>query len=323
MTNCLLKDISEKILKYRNDLSDKEKSLYRTTLDNKITNKTIDSYWYSNNTQEAISREYINLIKDIIFDEKKCLDFIENKYNFMCDYVSRNTFYALKWIETYQYNNEFRKLIVSTIPSEKAFILSLEKPEDLDFLYQSIGHNNNEANKESVLERLWLSIDNINVPDIYNIFNKNIIQKLSFKEILDVMVDSFNANKTIISKLENKKFYRSLGENLFCHILEYNRDHNMDKVISEYESLSDSDKEFVNKMILSYRNLYIGSVIKNEGINNIRSFKRFKSIDILEAYTFSLNSNNFGGMILLFYLKYMLYGIFVKNKMYLSIFLIK
>lgn len=290
MTKCLIENIFERYMSYRKDSQEIQNHARERFYNNYINPPMERSYYSQSDDRKVIAAGYLNLFSDILHDESKLLSLIDTQPKFVDDYIDR-ILLALNFKTTFNYPEKFRKMLFRNI-SKNLYMLMFKDAQDFDMfvevMYDKIFDRNkneepsHEEKKARVLAEIW---DNSNLADN---FEDPILRTMSFKQLMDLMVDPFNVDKSILSKQTNGYHFHITFAKAVAHHLDSKLSDDSE-ALKEWETLSDEDKQFLGKMILIYKNR-TGSGYEN--IEAIEFFKKFKSLDILQAFTFKLSSSS-------------------------------
>lgn len=288
MKRYLIEDIYEKYMNWRKD-SDEVKNIDRESFYTYYINKSMDRTYYSDSRQ-PMAGDYINVFTPILQDSNKLIDLCTNKADFVKDYM-RSCLAGFKFYDMFKYPIEFRKLMIDIVDKDY-FLLFLEKPEDFDQLYEAM------YNKITYDKKVEKSADDKKAELIREMFNGRISERLeqrhldgfSFKQLMEIFIDPFNLNKKALMEQGEYHYHEEFAKAVYHHINRI-KDPEKNEALKEWESLSDEDKQFIESMILKYKSYKLGTTYGDECIDQINYFKKFKSLNILEAYTFKLTSN--------------------------------
>lgn len=290
MTKCLIENIFERYMSYRKDSQEIQNHARQKFYNNYINPPMERSYYSQSDDRKAIATGYLNLFSDILHDESKLLSLIDTQPKFVDDYADR-ILLALNFKTTFNYPEKFRKMLMKNI-TKGLYMLMFKDAQDFDMfvdvMYDKVYNNNkneelsHEEKKARILAEIW---DTSNLTDH---FEDSILRTMSFKQLMDLMVDPFNVDKKVLSnQTDSYHFYSTFARAVAHHLDSKLSDDS--EALKEWETLSDEDKEFLGKMILTYKNRTGGGY---ENIEAIEFFKKFKSLNILQAFTFKLSSSS-------------------------------
>lgn len=291
MTKCLIENIFERFMSYRKDSQEVLNADRERFYNNYINPPMERSYYSQNDDRKVIAAGYLNLFSDILHDESKLLSLIDTQPKFVDDYSDRMLL-ALNFKTTFNYPEKFRKMLFRNI-SKSLFMLMLKDEKDFDtfteVMYKRIFDLNkntepsHEEMKAKILAEIW---DTSNLTDH---FTDTKLSGLTFKQLMEIMIDPFNVDKNILTKQTDSYNFYSTFARAASHHLEKKLSAEDSEALKEWESsLSDEDKQFLGKMILQYKKRVGGGY---DTMDIIEFFKKFKSLDILEAFTFKETSN--------------------------------
>ena len=291
MTKCLIENIFERFMSYRKDSQEIQNSDRQKFYNNYINPPMERSYYSQSDDRKAIATGYLNLFSDILHDESKLLSLIDTQPKFVDDYIDRMLL-VLNFKTTFNYPEKFRKMLMKNI-TKGLYMLMFKDAQDFDMfvdvMYDKVYNNNkneelsHEEKKARILAEIW---DTSNLTDH---FTDAQLSCLTFKQLMDIMIDPFNVDKNVLTKQTENYYFYSTFAKAASHHLEQKLSINDSEALKEWESsLSDDDKQFLGKMILQYKRRVGGGY---DAMDAIEFFKKFKSMDILEAFTFRESSN--------------------------------
>jgi len=291
MKRYLIEDIYEKYMHWRKD-SKEVQNIDRESF-KKYLDKSMDRSYYSERN-ESFAIDYITIFNPILTDFPKLEKMCEEKPEFIKEYM-RNCLAGFKFYDTFKYPMAFRKLLVSIVDKSHMFLF-LQNKEDFEALYESmwqkISFDSKNSSASSVQKKVLVADDLFDSTPIQDKIEPKHITMMPFKQIMEMYLDTFNLDKKQVIELNKNYFYNQLAKSLFNH-LQQNMDPDKSEALKEWnEELSDEDKEFISKMTLKRKIYRLHNNFGFEYPDQIEYFKRFKSFDILEAFTFTQSSNS-------------------------------
>lgn len=288
MSKYLLEDIWNKYMSWRTD-SEEIQNIDRESF-NKFLNRSMDRSYYED-SHEPFAKSFLQLFKNTYDDQTKLEQVVKNDPEFVKEYF-RNCLAGMKFKDSFKLPMSFRKLLV-TLVERQYWMLMFEKPEDFDELYETMynklnSHSNTvekspEVKKAEVLRQLYDS------SPIQDKLEDKHIRQMSLKQIMEIYLP-FNISRKALIEAGAYTYHKELASDLYRSI-ERIMDPDQSNALKEWETLSDDDKEFIGRMVRNHKNYSIGEFVGYENMEYISFFKRFKSLDILEAYTFKLSSS--------------------------------
>ena len=289
MAGYLLEDIFNKYMSWRTD-SEEVQNIDKESF-KKFINKSMDRTYYAD-SHERFAKEFLDVFNNTFDSSEKIEQIVEQNPEFVKEYF-RNCIACMKFKDSFKFPMSFRKLLVNLI-DKQYWMLMFEKPEDFDELYDIMylrinsGSNTVERSPEfrkaEVLRQMYDS------SPIQDKLEDKHIRQMTFKQMMEIYIP-FNISKKTLVEMDGWHYHKELAKNLYRG-LERIMDPDQSNALKEWnEDLTDEDKNFISKMILLYKNHSIGEFVGYEDMKTISFFKKFKSLDILEAYTFKLSSS--------------------------------
>lgn len=291
MKKYLIEDVYEKYMHWRKD-SKEMQDIDRRSF-NQYLDKSMDRSYYSERN-EKFALEYINVFNSTLTDFPKLEKMCNEKPEFIKEYM-RNCLAGLKFCDTFKYPMAFRKLLVDIVDKSHMFLF-LQNKEDFEALYESmwqkISYDSNNSNPSPIQKKVLVINDLFDSVSVQNKIESKHMKNMPFKQIMEIYLDTFNLDKKQVVELNTDYFYNQLAKTLFGRI-QQNMDPYQSEALKEWdEELSDEDKEFISKITLKRKIYKLDNNYGFEYPDQIEYFKRFKSFDILEAFTFVQSSNS-------------------------------
>lgn len=289
MAGYLLEDIFNKYMSWRTD-SKEVQNIDRESF-NRFLTKSMDRSYYAD-SHEKFAKEFFNVFSNTFNTSEKLEQIAEQNPEFVKEYF-RNCIACMQFKDSFKLPMNLRKLLINLV-DKQYWLLMFEKPEDFDELYDAMylrinsGSNTLERSPEfrkaDVLRQMY---DSSSVQD--KLEDKH-IRQMTFKQMMEIYIP-FNISKKTLVEMDGWHYHKELAKNLYRG-LERVMDPDQSNALKEWESsLTDEDKDFISKMILNHKNYSIGEFVGYEQERHFNYFKKFKSLDILEAYTFKLSSS--------------------------------
>lgn len=289
MSKCLLDTIWEKYMSCRKDskeVQDIDRHDYT-----RFMSKSMDRSYYSD-SREQYAKDFMEVFSGTLNDQSKLEKMISEKPEFVKEYM-RNCLAGMKFSDSYKYPMSFRKLLVSLVDKEY-FMLMFDKPSDFDDLYEEMYDRVNSSNNKAEVsaadkkaEVLRLLFDSYKISDR---FKTEHLVRMSFQDLMEIFVNQFNVNKKVLMNQNGYHYHKEFAKAVYNH-LERVIDPEKSEALKEWDQLSDEDKDLISTMILKYKMFSVGEFVGYEEERDFDYFKKFKSLDILEAYTFKLSSS--------------------------------
>lgn len=287
MAKYLLEDIFNKYMSYRTD-SKEIQDIDRNGFE-KYLNKSMDRSYYSD-SHAKYAKDFLDVFNNTFNDQSKLEDIVEKSPEFVKEYM-RNCIAGMQFKDTFNLPMNFRKLLVNLIDKDY-FFLMLEKVEDFDELYEAmydrINSGNNkvapspEAKKAEVLRAIYEG-------RVSERLESKHTRQMSFKQLMEIYLP-FNISRKVLAEQDGWHYHKEFTTAVYRH-LEECLDPEKSKALKEWNQLSESDREFLGQMIRIHKNHSIGEYCGYEDVNTFEFFKKFKSLDVLESYTFKLSSS--------------------------------
>lgn len=292
MKKYLIEDVYENYMHWRKDsqaIQDVDRRSFKKYLD-----KSMDRSYYGDRNAN-LATDYIEVFNPILTDFPKLEKMCKEKPEFIKGYM-RNCLAGLKFCDTFKYPMAFRKLLVSLVDAGHMFLF-LQNKEDFEELYESMWmkitfNSENKLNISPIQKKVLVADDLFDSTPIQDKIEVEHVSNMPFKQIMEMYLDTFNLDKKQVVELDSKYFYNQLSKALFNH-LQQNMNPDKSEALKEWnEELSDEDKEFISKMVLKQKIYRLQNYFGFEHLDQIEYFKKFKSFEILEAFTFSQSSNS-------------------------------
>ena len=240
--------------------------------------------------KKLFSDDYYKLIKPLLNNKDEIDNLIQNNTDFvknLIEQVRTSIFFE----ETYSYSEKLRQLLMKYFRNG-CFPLYIKDIDDFKMLANHIELDSNEniddqAHKEIVLmNKIWNSGFCKEVFADYN------VDKLPLDAVIDITIDSFQINKTYFNKYHNRYSIPYLAK-IFHTILHdgisVSDEYRNTKTLKEWEELSDVDKDLIINILYGHP-----SFNGNKETSLVTpKFKKLKSLELLEYFTFIESSDSF------------------------------
>lgn len=289
MSKYLLDSIWEKYMSCRQDskeIQDIDRHDY-----SRFLSKSMDRSYYSD-SREQYAKDFIEVFSGTLNNQSKLEKMISEKPEFVKEYM-RNCLAGMKFSDSFKYPMSFRKLLVGLVDKEY-FMLMFEKSSDFDDLYEVMYDKLNSGNNKAEVspadkkaEVLRMLFDSYKISDRFKVDH---LHRMSFQDLMDMFVNPFNVSKKTLMNQGGYQYHKEFAKAVYGH-LDRNMNPEESEALKEWDQLSDEDKEFISAMIRKYKIFNVGEFVGYDRDRCFNYFKKFKSLDILEAYTFTLSSS--------------------------------
>lgn len=180
-----------------------------------------------------------------------------------------------------------RKIIFKTIDLDQVMFLIKDKQE-LDEIAIDLAQSMNGKSYSKEEAKVVVANKMLKNSKMGDAFPQSNYSTMSIQNILDILVTSIGLDKaTIASNKDVEAHYYPLGEALYSKIIG-----NQDSALSEYESLSDEDKQLIQSIVLAHKKFVKSMAIGYTHKDDMDYIKKYKSFDLFESYVFCLDSSH-------------------------------
>jgi hypothetical protein len=180
-----------------------------------------------------------------------------------------------------------RKIIFKTVDLDQIMFL-LKNEQELDDLAVDLAQSMNGKTYPKEEAKVVVAKKMFKNSRIVDAFPQSNYSSMSMQDILDILITSLGLNKaTLASNKDIEAHYYPLGEALYSRIIGY-----QDTALSEYESLSDEDKQLIQSMVLAHKKYVKSMSIGYTHKEDMAYIKKYKSFDLFESYVFCLDSSH-------------------------------